>query len=145
MIIREAEPVDLIKILKLYSFLHDDENDDVTVLRKDTWDKIMADPNHHVAVALVEDKFVSSCVCLIVPNLSRNGRPYALVENVVTDPKHRRKKYASQCLNFAKEIAKSQNCYKIMLLTGHKEKAVLEFYRRAGYNSEDKTAFIQWI
>ena len=32
-----------------------------------------------------------------------------------------------------------------MLLTGSKEKAILNFYNNAGYNSTDKTAFIQWL
>ncbi len=32
-----------------------------------------------------------------------------------------------------------------MLLTGSKEPGTLEFYRNVGYNSEDKTAFIQWL
>jgi hypothetical protein len=34
---------------------------------------------------------------------------------------------------------------KLMLLTGSKNENTLNFYRRAGYNSEDKTAFIQWL
>lgn len=34
---------------------------------------------------------------------------------------------------------------KMMLLTGSKEESTLNFYRNAGYNSSDKTAFIQWI
>lgn len=37
------------------------------------------------------------------------------------------------------------NYYKMMLLTGSKEESTLNFYRNAGYNSSDKTAFIQWI
>lgn len=32
-----------------------------------------------------------------------------------------------------------------MLLTGTKNKSTLAFYKNAGYNDEDKTAFIQWI
>ena len=32
-----------------------------------------------------------------------------------------------------------------MLLTGSKEERTLDFYRNAGYNSADKTAFIQWL
>jgi len=32
-----------------------------------------------------------------------------------------------------------------MLLTGSKENSTIEFYERAGYNSNDKTAFIQWL
>jgi hypothetical protein len=33
----------------------------------------------------------------------------------------------------------------MMLLTGSKEEKTLDFYKKAGYNSTDKTAFIQWI
>ena len=33
----------------------------------------------------------------------------------------------------------------MMLLTGSKEESTLRFYERAGYNSKDKTAFIQWL
>ena len=50
-----------------------------------------------------------------------------------------------ECLNYAKQIAQNENCYKMMLLTGSKKESTLEFYRQAGYNSEDKTAFIQWL
>lgn len=58
---------------------------------------------------------------------------------------HRGKGYATECLNYAKEIAARKNCYKMMLLTGSKNPATLNFYSNAGYNSTDKTAFIQWI
>ncbi len=94
---------------------------------------------------IVEDKIVSSCVCVVIPNLTRNGRPYALIENVVTHADYRGKGYATACLNYAKEIAQKENCYKIMLLTGSKEAKTLHFYQNAGYNSSDKTAFIQWL
>ena len=50
-----------------------------------------------------------------------------------------------KCLQFAKEIAEKEGCYKMMLLTGSKEEKTLNFYRNAGYNSADKTAFIQWL
>ncbi len=33
----------------------------------------------------------------------------------------------------------------MMLLTGSKSKDTLDFYEHAGYNSHDKTAFIQWL
>ena len=57
---------------------------------------------------------------------------------------YRKKGYATACLNFAKQIAKQNHCYKMMLLTGSKEESALNFYRNAGYNSSDKTAFTQW-
>lgn len=80
-----------------------------------------------------------------IPNLTHNQRPYALIENVITDEEYRNKGYATKVLNYARQIAVDHHCYKIMLLTGSKKESILAFYRRAGYNSEDKTGFIQWL
>lgn len=33
----------------------------------------------------------------------------------------------------------------MMLLTGAKDESTLNLYHKAGYNSLDKTAFIQWL
>ena len=112
---------------------------------KNTWNIIIQDNNHHIIVNEVDGKIVSSCVCVIIPNLTRNIRPYAFIENVVTHADYRGKGYATECLNYAREIAEKINCYKMMLLTGSKEEKTLNFYSNAGYNSSDKTAFIQWI
>lgn len=46
-------------------------------------------------------------------------------------------------LNYRKR--ENENCYKMMLLTGSTKEKTLNFYGNAGYNSSDKTAFIQWI
>ena len=63
----------------------------------------------------------------------------------MTHEDYRGKGYATACLNYAKALAENANCYKMMLLTGSKKKPTLKFYERAGYNSSDKTAFIQWL
>lgn len=105
----------------------------------------MNDKNHHLIVCEVDGKIVASCVCVVIPNLTRNVRPYAFVENVVTHRDNRKKGYTTACLNYARQIAEANHCYKMMLLTGSKEESTLNFYRNAGYNSSDKTAFIQWI
>ncbi len=143
--VREALKDDLNQILELYIFLHsDDRLDDIEHL-KEVWDEIMEDKNHHIIVNDINGKIVSSCVCVIIPNLTRNGRPYAFIENVVTHNEYRNKGYATSCLNYAKEIALGNKCYKMMLLTGSKRQSTLDFYKNAGYNSNDKTAFIQWL
>lgn len=143
--IREIERSDLDGLLRLYMQLHDNPMPEKTDKLLRIWDSILQDKNHHVIVAEEDGEIVSSCVCVIIPNLTHNRQPYAFIENVVTDVKHRNKGLATQCLNFAKEIALKDNCYKMMLLTGSKKESTLNFYRKAGYNSEDKTAFIQWI
>lgn len=143
--VREAVKKDLDELLHLYLFLHEKDIPEQSQHLQNVWNEIISDKNHHIIVNVVDGRIVSSCVCVIIPNLTRNVRPYAFVENVVTHLECRGKGYAAECLNYAREIAKNQNCYKMMLLTGSKEQKTLDFYENAGYNSADKTAFIQWL
>lgn len=143
--IREATKDDLKEILQLYLFLHETSVPEESEHLRKTWDSIINDENHHLIVCEIDGRLVASCVCVIIPNLTRNVRPYAFVENVVTHEAYRKKGYATACLDYAKQIAKDNDCYKMMLLTGSKREETLNFYRNAGYNSTDKTAFVQWI
>ena len=143
--LREAVKEDLYELLNLYLFLHEKNIPENSEHLENTWKTIIEDINHHIVVKEINGKIVSSCVCVIVPNLTRNIRPYALIENVVTNEEYRGKGYATECLNYAKEIAIKNNCYKMMLLTGTKNENTLAFYKSAGYNSDDKIAFIQWL
>lgn len=143
--IREAKESDFDDLMKLYMQLHDNPMPDKTVEIKALWQRVLEDKDHHIIVAEVDGKIVSSCVCVIIPNLTHNQRPYAFVENVITDEGYRKQGLATKCLHYAKNIAVKENCYKMMLLTGSKKESTLQFYRQAGYNSEDKTAFIQWL
>lgn len=143
--VREAKKEDLDSLLELYLFLHEDCIPEKNMHLEATWDRIINDCNHHLIVNEVDGRIVSSCVCVIIPNLTRNIRPYAFVENVVTHVDYRGKGYAGECLDYAKRIAEQENCYKMMLLTGSKDPETFHFYEKAGYNSSDKTAFIQWL
>lgn len=143
--VREAEKEDLGALLNLYLFLHEDSIPEQNAHLEKTWDQIIGDANHHLIVNEIDGQIVSSCVCVIIPNLTRNIRPYAFIENVVTHVDHRGKGYASECLDYARQIAEKEECYKMMLLTGSKKPETMRFYERAGYNSSDKTAFIQWL
>lgn len=143
--VREAVKEDLDELLNLYLFLHEKNIPENSEHLENTWKTIIEDINHHIVVKEINGKIVSSCVCVIVPNLTRNIRPYALIENVVTNEGYHGKGYATECLNYVKEIAIKNNCYKMMLLTGTKNENTLAFYKSAGYNSDDKIAFIQWL
>lgn len=143
--VREVKEDELNELLELYLHLHEKSMPEMSEHLDKTWKTIMQDENHHIIVKVADDKIVSSCVCVIIPNLTRNVRPYAFIENVVTHADYRGKGYATECLDYAKEIAEKANCYKMMLLTGSKTESTLRFYQNAGYNSTDKTAFIRWL
>lgn len=78
--VREADFTDLGALLKLYLFLHEDSIPEDSEHLQNTWEKIVSDPNHHLIVNEVDGRIVSSCVCVIIPNLTRDVRPYAFVE-----------------------------------------------------------------
>ncbi|MEF2920078.1 MAG: GNAT family N-acetyltransferase [Acutalibacteraceae bacterium] len=143
--VREINENELMELLELYLHLHEESVPKMSEHLEKMWNTIMQDENHHIIVKIVDNKIVSSCVCVVIPNLTRNIRPYVFIENVVTHTDYRGNGYATECLNYAKEIAEKMNCYKMMLLTGSKEDSTLKFYESAGYNHSDKTAFIQWI
>lgn len=143
--VREAYREDLQDIMELYLHLHEVQIPDDRETMETVWNQIEADRNHHLLVYDMNGQIVSSCVCVIVPNLTRGMRPYAIIENVVTHPNYRGEGFGTACLQHAKEIAVNSGCYKMMLLTGAKDQKTLQFYSNAGYNSTDKTAFIQWF
>jgi GNAT superfamily N-acetyltransferase len=143
--IREIHHNELEKLLTLYTHLHDNAMPIIDERIKKLWNRIASDADHHIIVAIKDNEIISSCILLVIPNLTHEQRPYAIIENVVTHPHHRNQGYATEVLNFACEIAVAQKCYKIMLMTGSKDESVLRFYEHAGYNQNDKTAFIQWL
>lgn len=143
--IREITENDFDGLMKLYMQLHDNPFPKKDEKIMELWNRILKEKDHHIIVSEEDGIIVSSCVCVIIPNLTHNQQPYAFVENVITDESYRGRGLATACLNYAKEIAVKENCYKLMLLTGSKKESTLKFYEQAGYNRNDKTAFIQWI
>lgn len=142
---RTAVQSDLPELLRLYSFLKDEPAEPADEEAQAIWESIIKDEKQQVIVIERDGHLVSSCTLITVPNLTHRKRPYALVENVVTDPAYRKKGYASACMDMALQAAKKAGCYKIMLMTGSKSKATMRFYEGAGYNREDKTAFVRWL
>ena len=142
--IREINSGDYEGLMELYLHLHEKEIPDFAKVRP-LWERILADGSYHIIVAEEDGMIVSSCTCVIMPNLTHGPRPYAWVENVVTHADYRCRGLASACLQRAKEIAVKENCYRLILMTGSKLESTLRFYERAGYNREDKTGFIQWL
>lgn len=83
-------------------YLHEESVQEDTEHLQSARRNIIGDQNHHLIVCEVDNRIVSSCVCVIIPNLTRNIRPYAFVENVVIHGKYRKKGYATAYLAFAK-------------------------------------------
>jgi GNAT superfamily N-acetyltransferase len=143
-IIRHATDDDLPQVLELYGHLHPDER-----LPPETaasvWSTLLASSFMTVILAQTGEKLVSSCTLAIVPNLSRGGRSYAVIENMVTHADHRRQGLGRQVLAHAVQLARQADCYKVLLATGSKRETTLHFYEGAGFERGSKTYFeIRW-
>lgn len=139
----EAERNDLRAILALYRHLHPRDPE----LNQDEktfgiWRDLMDDPKIHLLVAREGDAVIATCTLVIIPNLTRGARPYALIENVVTDPDYRGRGIGTALLRYAQSLAWERDCYKAMLMTGRKTPEIVRFYEGAGFLGGDKLAFV---
>ncbi len=143
--VREAVEDDLPQLLELYEQLHPEESFSVNERTEAVWQKILSNKHHVVLMGCIGDRIVSSCHLVIIDNITHGNRPYAVIENVITDERYRGKGYATRLLNYAKASAQHAHCYKMMLMTSSKEENTLNFYKLAGFNGHDKTGFVQWL
>ena len=145
LIIREITDDDFDGLQALYLHLHENTKLEKISRAKEVWDEILQNKNYHILIGVLDGKIISSVTLVVVPNLTRCARPYALIENVVTHPDHRGKGHATALMKKACDIAKESGCYKVMLLTGSRSESTLLFYENCGFNRKDKTAFIKWL
>ena len=72
--VREIFENELNELLELYLHLHEDSVPVMSEHLRKTWKTIVQDKNHHIIVNVVDGKIVSSCVCVVIPNLTRGLR-----------------------------------------------------------------------
>jgi GNAT superfamily N-acetyltransferase len=140
-IIRPARPDDLGGMLDLYRHLNPEDPPVSPAAAEAPWSALLRSGLTHVLVAEEAGRLVSSCTLVVVPNLTRGGRPYALIENVVTHAAHRRRGLGQRVLQAALAAAWAADCYKVMLATGSRQEATLRFYEAAGFERGGKTFF----
>ncbi|AVA22302.1 GNAT family N-acetyltransferase [Rhizobium sp. LEGMi198b] len=139
-VIRPATAGDLPPLLALYRHLNHDDPDMDSGFAEDRFAAISAHPGMTIFVGFEGELAISSVTLVVIPNLTRSGASYALIENVVTHADHRQRGHARALIETAVATAWEKNCYKVMLLTGSKDPATLRFYANCGF-SQDKTGF----
>lgn len=97
--------------------------------------EISTSPGHELLVAEDRGEVVGTMVLLIAPNLSHEGHPWALVENVVADEQYQRRGTGRLLMNYAIARAKEAGCYKIGLSSDKRRKEAHKFYRSMGFEA----------
>ena len=138
--IRDVQPDDLPALQQLY--IHLDRHDvscapdeAQAILRE-----FLLPRGNAILVGTIDYALVASCTLVVVPNLTRGGKPYALIENVVTHADWRKRGFGSAIIKAAIQRAWHHGCYKVMLMTGSKRPETLRFYEGVGF-APSKTGF----
>lgn len=113
-----------------------------TELERSVYNEIIHDKKLMLLVADNGSAVIATCYLNLIPNLTRGGQPYAIIENVVTDSAHRQQGVGRFLIDYATQCAWQHGCYKIMLMSGRASKAVHRFYRQCGFDSEEKQAYV---
>jgi len=140
--VREIRKEDLPALLRLYrELLPEDASGDPGRLEP-VWKRILALGEFQKTFVVDSGGVLAAaCTVTVIPNLTRGGRPYALVENVITAGAFRRRGCGRQVLDRAVEWARQENCYKVMLLSSRERAGAHGFYRAAGFDGESKQGF----
>ncbi len=133
---------DLPSLLALYAQL---DSHDVSLTAEEgarLWNEDIAGNSRIRYFGAVENgRVVSTCYAVIIPNLTRGGRPICYIENVVTDRDFRHRGLASAVMDMAICFARENRCYKAILQSGAARTGAHEFYRAMGFDGNSKVAF----
>jgi len=136
--IRQAVEADVPRIIELYRELvitHADAEHSAApspeIYRK-VLRQINEMPGHELLVAARDGEILGTLVMLTVPNLSHQGLPWTLVENMVVAREHRNQGIGGELLRYAIKRAEEAGCYRI-ILTSHQDRTdAHRFYRSLG-------------
>jgi GNAT superfamily N-acetyltransferase len=105
-------------------------------------ERIVASDEFAIVVATQQDVVVATCYLNVIPNLTRGGASYAVIENVIVDASRRGTGLGQAVVAFALAQAWRRGCYKTLLQTGSRDRAVHRFYESCGFTARDKTGYV---
>jgi GNAT superfamily N-acetyltransferase len=142
MVVRLATSADQRALCELYGQLHPgDPSWPSDTTAADALSKVLGHETTTVFICEADGRAVSTAMLVVCPNFTRSGRPFAIIENVVTHRDHRRSGYARRVMEHAIEFARRQGCYKVTLTTGRRDEETLRFYEGLGMRRDTRTAF----
>jgi GNAT superfamily N-acetyltransferase len=137
-LVRLATEKDIPRILELYrqlSFNPTEHRSPSVAECQQVFQKMSTLPGYELLVAEEDGKVVGSTVLAILPGFAHGTSPFAVVEYVVVDEKHRSRGIGKLLMAYVIARAKKAGCYKIMLTSDKRRKQAHEFYRSLGFEA----------
>ena len=139
--VREAVPGDAPVIEALYRELVADSSIRV---RPEQVATISALPTSYLLVAELEGAVCATVLLTICPDLMYGTQPFGLLENVVVAEAMRGRGLGRLLLARAEELLVAHDGTKLMLLSSVAREAAHGFFRRCGFASDRKLAFVKY-
>lgn len=139
-VIRTAKREDLPGILQVLEELpvttgETDRFDIDETRAQEMWSKILAQDGRTVLVAEENGEIVGTLDLIVVPNLTHDLSPWAMLENVVVAQADRRQGVGRALVEEAITRARAAGCYKVQLLSFKERVQAHEFYRSLGFEA----------
>jgi GNAT superfamily N-acetyltransferase len=93
---------------------------------RDIWLQTMSSDGVTVFVSEAHAMIVAICMLITAPNLLRQGRRHAFLENVVTHPAHEGQGYGRAVVEPALAQAWSSNCHHVLMQSGRIDPRVVQ-------------------
>ena len=140
--LRHATRADLDALLALYAQLNPGDAPIARERATAILERILASELLAIVVATQDDAVVATCYLNVIPNLTRGGASYTVIENVVVDAARRGTGLGQAVVRFALAEAWRRGCYKALLQTGSRDPRVHRFYEACGFSASEKTGFV---
>jgi GNAT superfamily N-acetyltransferase len=141
-VIRECREQDLAGLLTLYAELRPNDPVLAPSVAREALRRLLAEPGVRLLVAEVEGQLAATCQLGVIPTLTNGGKPFAIIEHVITAAAFRRQGLSQQVIARALAIAWEMECYKVMLLSGEGREEAHRLYEKLGFKGGIEKGFV---
>ncbi|MFI1164866.1 GNAT family N-acetyltransferase [Streptomyces sp. NPDC020801] len=100
-----------------------------------TLERLDADPNQHLVVAVREDRVVGTLQLSIIPGLSRRGSTRSVIEGVRVHAEERGSGLGTRLIEWAIDASRRQGCQLVQLTSDRTRTDAHRFYERLGFEA----------
>ncbi|WDV52965.1 GNAT family N-acetyltransferase [Streptomyces coeruleorubidus] len=98
-------------------------------------ERLSADPNQHLVVAVREGRVVGTLQLSIIPGLSRRGATRSIIEGVRVHADERGSGLGTQLIEWAIDESRRQGCQLVQLTSDTTRTDAHRFYERLGFTA----------
>jgi predicted N-acetyltransferase YhbS len=140
--VRLAEKRDVLRLVELYreltittSAIEHNRRPSPTDYEQ-VFAEIRSDPRQRLLVAEQQGEVVGTILLLVIPNLSHNATPWALLENLIVTERYRGRGLGRMLLEHAVGLADNSGCHMVELCSDSRRKKAHILYNSMGFEAQ---------